>query len=588
MENHTTRGKAASNVTTNVIKAPFARALRSATQFRRNNDGSLTLFSMFMFVIMLLVSGMAVDVMHLETQRTRVQYAADRAILAAASLEQDLDPELVVRNYFETSGLGNIDLVIDHETISSGGQRNYRRVSLETGVSIDTSFMGLVGIETLSAPSASTAEEGITDVEISLVVDVSGSMGYNSATGNTKLYELQQAAKEFGYAMLCNPTDPNREQSCTVENGRVSLSIIPYEEQVDIGSDLASQFNLRADHDYNNCVDFTSDEFSQTAVSPSAELDRAGHINRYSTNLSSSSSRVCDDVWDNGQRAIQPLLSDYNDVDDFIDDLYATGSTSIDMGMKWGVALLDPAAQPAISALTSGDGAPIDSEYAQRPFAYGERNASKVIVLMTDGKHEGRGQLRSSKKSGPSVVWQDKTEGFLGIYNSQYDEWYSFVEDGYGNDKNVWLDFAPGTYEWDCWSYWSGGRKYKDCGYRTDKPKLQDENGDLNNTKQLSWPEVWMIKGTKWAKNYGALGRQNAHFTVQPSTQDTNLYNSCNAAKAEGMLIFTIGFEVHSDYLDVMRTCASTPNHFFDIDGTEISSTFATIASQINRLRLTQ
>lgn len=57
-------------------------------------------------------------------------------------------------------------------------------------------------------------------------------MGRSSASWTSKFYGLKQAAKESGYAMLCNPSDPDREQDCTVEEGRVSLSIAPYAELV--------------------------------------------------------------------------------------------------------------------------------------------------------------------------------------------------------------------------------------------------------------------------------------------------------------------------------------------------------------------
>jgi hypothetical protein len=45
---------------------------------------------------------------------------------------------------------------------------------------------------------------------------------------------------------------------------------------------------------------------------------------------------------------------------------------------------------------------------------------------------------------------------------------------------------------------------------------------------------------------------------------------------------------VTNDSADVMRDCASTPSHFFRVEGIEIAAAFEAIARQINQLRLTQ
>ncbi|MCC5973288.1 MAG: Tad domain-containing protein [Rubellimicrobium sp.] len=68
--------------------------------FARDEAGSMTVFSMFVFLIILIVGGLAVDVMRYEHRRVHLQNTADRAVLAAGSLRQPNDPEEVVREYF--------------------------------------------------------------------------------------------------------------------------------------------------------------------------------------------------------------------------------------------------------------------------------------------------------------------------------------------------------------------------------------------------------------------------------------------------------------------------------------------------------
>ena len=69
---------------------------------------------------------------------------------------------------------------------------------------------------------------------------------------------------------------------------------------------------------------------------------------------------------------------------------------------------------------------------------------------------------------------------------------------------------------------------------------------------------------------------------------DTLLYNICDAAKAKGVIIWGIGFEVQDHGAQVMQNCASSPSHFFRVENTEIHDAFSAIARQIRQLRLTQ
>ncbi len=72
------------------------------------------------------------------------------------------------------------------------------------------------------------------------------------------------------------------------------------------------------------------------------------------------------------------------------------------------------------------------------------------------------------------------------------------------------------------------------------------------------------------------------------ATGDTLLSSVCTAAKRQGILIWSIGFEVSDHGANVMESCASSPAHFFRVEGVEISEAFSTIAQTLNQLRLTQ
>ena len=69
---------------------------------------------------------------------------------------------------------------------------------------------------------------------------------------------------------------------------------------------------------------------------------------------------------------------------------------------------------------------------------------------------------------------------------------------------------------------------------------------------------------------------------------DALLDSVCDAAKANGIVIWSVGFEVTAHGAAVMQNCASSPAHYFDVQGVEIEEAFYSIARAINQLRLTQ
>ena len=142
-----------------MLKAPvcakvrlLGRTLRHVRRFRRDEDGSMIIFTLFLILMMLIVGGMAVDLMRFETNRSRLQATSDRATLAAADLDQTLSPEAVVRDYFEKAGLlDQLASVTVTETFNS------RMVSVQSSIQVNMMFMDLLGVSHLEAPAASTA-----------------------------------------------------------------------------------------------------------------------------------------------------------------------------------------------------------------------------------------------------------------------------------------------------------------------------------------------------------------------------------------------------------------------------------------------
>lgn len=65
---------------------------------------------------------------------------------------------------------------------------------------------------------------------------------------------------------------------------------------------------------------------------------------------------------------------------------------------------------------------------------------------------------------------------------------------------------------------------------------------------------------------------------------------ACNAAKDEDILVFTIGFQISANSLAdrILEECATSTDYYYHVEGLDLTSTFQSIASQVNALRITQ
>ena len=558
---------------------PLRQLAVQLRRFGQSEDGSLIVFGLFLLLVMLGITGMAVDVIRVETTRTQLQNTMDRAVLAAADLNNDLDARAVVEDYFAKAGLSQYLGDISVTSSSAAGALSYRRVSATAQAEMNTMFMKFSGVDTLTAASGATAEQGITDLEISLVLDVSGSMG-GWTDGGTKIEKLREAAKDFSYYMQCNPNAQRGSgEACSVNAGKVSISMVPYAEQVNVGQTLLDKFNeplltpvdITDEHASSHCVTFdpedfeTADIMARNAQAPYWEFKRTGHFDARSRWYDSTpTNRTCrTDDW----RQVRPFVGDHTEMETYIDALRASGNTSIDIGMKWGTILLSPEMRNIVadlSATPGAGGAPVvDPAFVGRPYSYTQDYSMKVIVLMTDGVNTTQYFLKDAYRNGLSEVWRNSNfPNEFSIFNSTRNQYY-WTFDGNWHDEA----FGQGLVETCNW--W---------GYC--------QNVDAGQAIRMTYQEVWEKLPTQWYERFTWLERPvNSYGNA---TKNAQLDKICTAAKQQGIIVYTIGFEVDGNADAVMSQCATSPGHYFPANGTNLAEVFGTIASSINQLRLTQ
>lgn len=551
------------------------------TRFAKDEGGAVLVFALVLFILMVMMGGLAVDLMRYEATRTALQNTLDRSTLAAASLSQDLQPESVVRDYFAKAGLTQ-DLT--SVTVTEG--LNFRNVNARAEADAKPLFLHMIGINSLKAPGVSTAEQRITNIEISLVLDVSGSMA------GTKITNLKTSAKEFVNTLLLSDGDE-----------RISIGLVPYNGQVNLGPTLAAKYNVTLPTGVAGtaCVDLPASVYSATSMSRTLELPTTAYADTYSamsgvggnsqtvpstttyvapsSNTPNAGNRWCGPQTPTTANIVRAPINSISTLQTAIDGMVATGATSINAGLKWGITLLDPATRPVFAELAQAGAIP--SVFSARPFEYTDPEALKVVVLMTDGEHFAEERMNTAYKSGLSPIYKGN-DGNYSIRHTSGRPTGAGTNEYYVPHLCVSTNCVNGT---DVTSAWKSTK--------------------WDNGVQQSWIQVWTnmrVSYVAWQLYARALGTSTSTRTslyntwltnfrslTPTTTMDSQLQAICAQAKSKvNVVIYGIAFDAPTNGQQMISQCSSGANYYFVASPSTIQDAFRTIATNISQLRLIQ
>ncbi len=571
---------------------------KAAGGFKADDAGSLTVFGLFIFLMILMISGLAVDMMRYEHQRVGVQNTLDTAVVAATRLNQDANTnakvEALVKDYFTKAGYDpDIVTVVPNIEIPAGGdEETLRTVSAVVDFDMDTAFMNMLGIDSLPGIVGGGAREGQQLTEVALVLDISGSMGWG-----TKLEEMKSAAKSFVTTLIQN----NGED-------RVMISIIPYNGQVQISEDLVARIdkdlegaftwdNTYTEYDpapahpgavaaFNThnpnarCATFLDADFDHRTLSATGDLNPSAKFSDRDRDYAQPSAR---NFWC-GEGYPEVLLYQNNELKlhEYIDSLTASGWTAIDYGMKWAVGVLDPEFRPIVQDMLADTNDPdlsvdlVPQNVAGHPVDYGTPNVFKYVVLMTDGANTRHNDLKDEFKSGPTRIWyseelgeDDEYDGFLVEMpeNAASQRWYR-PKSPFGTDDDEYLsetDFES-TIDPDKVKQWTYHRLYERFTVK-DAAEFFFQHSDSDA--------------------YTAH-RNAVEDTGSNGTADGRLARICDKA-IDHMTVYAVAFEAPDGGVQALQDCVlRTPGNFFQTTGDQLTKTFEAIAAEITKLRLTQ
>lgn len=203
----------------------FLHICRLARQWRRlwrRCDGNVAITFAFGLIPILSFVGTAVDYSRANTLKTQFQAALDStALMVAKSAATMTHEELQTAAQKYLTALLDKPYARDIQISATYSSVNGSTVKIDGSVKIDTVFLDMFGIHTVTIGTSATAKWGSTRLRVALVLDNTGSMASDG-----KMTALKTATKNL----------LGQLKDAVTVNGDVYVSIIPFAKDVNLGA----------------------------------------------------------------------------------------------------------------------------------------------------------------------------------------------------------------------------------------------------------------------------------------------------------------------------------------------------------------
>lgn len=319
------------------------------TSFRDDERGGIAIMFGFMAFGVTLFAGVALDYSRINHERSRVASALDSAALAAGKALLDgrlTDAEVQerARAFFEQ----NVKVAQRFGSVNSFEvqvDRANSGIKVDASVQVPMTLTRLIGIETFVFPVTATASFERQDIELSMALDVTGSMG------GSKIDALKVAANDLFDILMPDGGTPNK----------VRIALAPYSSGVNAGAYATDVTGLAT----------VTGGCTYEREKPSQVDDSAPSTGNYLSAIGSpgiAAGAVCPT-----SASVVALTDDKELLRSEVRAYEAYGSTAGHLGAQWAWNLLSP----NWAGIFTGANAPAD---------YGNKNTMKAMILMTDGR----------------------------------------------------------------------------------------------------------------------------------------------------------------------------------------------------------
>jgi Flp pilus assembly protein TadG len=344
---------------------PSRRVRPDATRFQGDRSGSvLPIFSVALLPVFLCVGG-AIDYGRAVMVRSQMQSALDSAVLAGGrnyQLTSDATAATATASSYFSYRFAPGAKPLGNPHLSSIDIDNSAYVITATAQArVPAPFLAIAGLPAfdLKVKSQSGLKMGGTvegqDLEVSLMIDVTGSMNDSTGSGNSKLSDAKLAAKDLINALM--PDGYTGGQS-------TRIALVPFSQYVNVGSTYYTAVTGAAPSgSASTCVTERTGADKYNDDAPGA----GSWIGKYTVN-SNKGTLSCAPT-----AKLMPLTTNKTGLKSAIDGLNASGWTAGHLGTAWAWYVLS---DKWASVWPAGSKPGTPSEHLK-----------KVAVLMTDGDY---------------------------------------------------------------------------------------------------------------------------------------------------------------------------------------------------------
>ncbi len=348
----------------------FKSPITTASKFHRDEKGGVAILFGLTAVVVTMAVGLAVDIGRSVSSKTKISQAADAAALAAAKglrLEGLSDAQAIAlaqkvfaENMRQGSGnwttIESVDVTID---------RNTSMATVDVKSYVPTTFAGITGIDKLNSLGTATALFESRDIEVSIQLDLTGSMCIPSCS---KLDDLKEATKDLVDILI--PSSPTAQ--------KVRVAFAPFSAGVNVGSYIRDVNGDRAS--VNNCA-YERKTATNAKTDAAPEGDDAYKIKADLSGM----------VQPCPKAEIVPLTDKREVLKTAVDGYKATSSTAGQLGAAWAWNLISP----NWYKIWPADSTPVE---------YSNKKTDKIVILMTDGVYNTIGGVNFGDTSSQAVA----------------------------------------------------------------------------------------------------------------------------------------------------------------------------------------
>jgi Flp pilus assembly protein TadG len=541
--------------------------------FARSTRGNVAMMFAVALVPLIIATTTGLDYARAMLVRSQMSDALDAAALAVGSSGGTLDAiKALAQAYFNANYKGDMGASGTGPTVNVSNYDSTGSVTITADMSMDTTVMKLVGQPTMDVASSTTVVWGQSKLWVSLVLDNSGSMSQGDKNGS-KMDALQSASKSL----------LGKLQAVSITPGDVQVGIVPFTRVINYKTDISGNSNSSANWIYwgfweaapANVTISSLDTANLTTgdTCPFTDKSQGFHCQKSSTNASSSATTIP------SGGLICPSMDSGSKNSDRSSEYYNGCYTSTSNGTKQVSSGKNASCGSATHCSCTNGKSPVCTQTLYK-HAWSVNSHSTWTGCFTDraqsssepsGKVPGYDTQNTAPGSdttgfpatNPSACLATVTMPLNYGWTSLTNKITAMTPSGSTNQA---IGVAHG------WQMLTPGNPYGTPTVPANTARYMILFSDGLNTQDRWW------------------GDGSTEGTSDDSNIDDRMSAACTAAKANGIVIYTLFVHIGTDgNSQPLEDCATDASKYYDLTSTaQIQGAFDEIAQQITDVRVSR